>query len=288
MANSGNGWDRVAEAVKLRRVKLGMRTAKDLAENMGVSPRLVGEIENGRRESYSVSTLIALEDALQWSRGSVEKVKQGADAEPVSPVTAQRDRSELVDAFEEWAAHKVGMLTSEFHYAIRRSGNVLEAQRELEDLWGMMLGAREGKRPWTPPWHSYPAGMEPWRAAWWDEPSNREWWEQYTREAGSEIEETPGADLPIMFAPSKDRSDKEGGQQDDRQSEAEKSDGVEGSGPRADVIHLSDAITFELPAGADVPVDLLDQLAAYTPGIPGGRVIPEQEQAGEENQDPQG
>lgn len=48
----------------------------------------------------------------------------------------------------------------------------------------------------------------------------------------------------------------------------------------------ADGIVLHLRAGEDIPAELLDKLAAYVPGVEPGLRIPEQEQAGEENQDP--
>ena len=72
-------WSRLGEVVVRDRVKAGMKTTKALAERMGRSPRLVGDIENGRRTSYSSSTKVALEQALGWWTGAVEAVLRGGE-----------------------------------------------------------------------------------------------------------------------------------------------------------------------------------------------------------------
>lgn len=84
MTDAENGWARLAEAVRERRREVGIRRAKDLAVTMGVSPRLVGEIENARRTSYSNDTIRALEDALQWLAGSVASVVAGNSPTPMT------------------------------------------------------------------------------------------------------------------------------------------------------------------------------------------------------------
>ncbi len=76
--------ERLAEAVGARRIELGIRTAKRLAEASSVSPRLIGEIENGRRKSYSRTTLWALDDALRWKPGSAQAILDGGDPTPMS------------------------------------------------------------------------------------------------------------------------------------------------------------------------------------------------------------
>ena len=71
-------WNRLGRYVVRRRIELGW-SAKQLAEHAGMSPRLVGEIENGRRTSYSAKTVMALEGALLWQQGSVEDVLVGGE-----------------------------------------------------------------------------------------------------------------------------------------------------------------------------------------------------------------
>lgn len=55
--------------------------------------------------------------------------------------------------------------------------------------------------------------------------------------------------------------------------------------PRVDLVHLDEDVVVHLHRGDEIPAELVEQLAAYAPGIDAGRVIPEQEQAGEEDQD---
>lgn len=60
----------LAEAVVRRRAEKGIQTQRELAEWAGLSPRLVGEIENGRRKSYRAATLANIDSALSWETGS--------------------------------------------------------------------------------------------------------------------------------------------------------------------------------------------------------------------------
>lgn len=62
----------LAEAVVSARAKAHIHTAKELAEQMGISQRLVNEIENARRDSYSKTTLARLDVALEWPSGFAE------------------------------------------------------------------------------------------------------------------------------------------------------------------------------------------------------------------------
>jgi DNA-binding XRE family transcriptional regulator len=88
-----NGATVLGRLVRERRLEQGFDTSKALAERIGVSPRLVGEIENGRRDSYRPSTLWKLDRALGWERGSSQAVLDGGEptvsaSPPASPVTA--------------------------------------------------------------------------------------------------------------------------------------------------------------------------------------------------------
>lgn len=70
-------WARLGREVIRTRARRDIPTAKALADLMGVSPRIVGEIENGRRASYSATTLAKLEHALGWAEGSIDSVLAG-------------------------------------------------------------------------------------------------------------------------------------------------------------------------------------------------------------------
>lgn len=72
-------WERLGSRVVDRRVALGMRTREALADTSGLSSRLLGDIEKGRRESYSPGTFAVLEQALQWTSGSVSEILRGGE-----------------------------------------------------------------------------------------------------------------------------------------------------------------------------------------------------------------
>lgn len=59
------------------RTRAGISTSKALADKMGMSARIIGDIENGRRTSYSSTTIAKLEQALGWAEGSVADVVAG-------------------------------------------------------------------------------------------------------------------------------------------------------------------------------------------------------------------
>jgi transcriptional regulator with XRE-family HTH domain len=74
-------WTRLGRAVVTRRVELGMHTRQALAEKTGLSTRILGDLENGRRTSYDPATLARVEQALQWLPGTVDRILAEGDAQ---------------------------------------------------------------------------------------------------------------------------------------------------------------------------------------------------------------
>lgn len=65
------GWQELAGAVINRRVELGMRTRKQLADATGMTVKTLGEIERAERTSYDPATLARVEQVLQWEPGTI-------------------------------------------------------------------------------------------------------------------------------------------------------------------------------------------------------------------------
>ncbi len=115
MGTSG-AWSKLGASVTARRIKIGYPTQAAFAGGSGISPRLINEIENGRRKSYRASTLVALEAALWWKEGSVMDILQGEgpteltipdsepQPEPVVTSLGEVDDAELVARLNEIAA----------------------------------------------------------------------------------------------------------------------------------------------------------------------------------------
>jgi len=74
---SGKDWNALAQAIKRRRVNLGYQRQKSLADRLPFGARLLGELENGRRDTYDAATIAALENALLWGPGSTEAILDG-------------------------------------------------------------------------------------------------------------------------------------------------------------------------------------------------------------------
>lgn len=76
-------WKRLGEMVTKERLAQGFMTAKELAEGMGVTSRVIGDLENGRRSNYGNATLRKLEIALGWENQSVAAVLSGGQPERI-------------------------------------------------------------------------------------------------------------------------------------------------------------------------------------------------------------
>lgn len=87
----------LADLVRQRRQDVGLSTATALAARMKVSSRIIGEIENGRRNSYRNVTLWSLDDALFWERGSAQAILNGGEPRPL-PIDTSAANAEAAPA----------------------------------------------------------------------------------------------------------------------------------------------------------------------------------------------
>lgn len=73
-----------------------MRTTKALAERIGITPRALGDVENGRRTNYAPGTKARIEIALLWRHGSIDAVLAGGEPTPlpadVAPANLHSER----------------------------------------------------------------------------------------------------------------------------------------------------------------------------------------------------
>ena len=74
---AGEDWRRLADYVVARRVELGMRDRRALAEATGVTERTLGKLENGQH--VSPSTLGMVENRLGWAPGSWRRILAGGE-----------------------------------------------------------------------------------------------------------------------------------------------------------------------------------------------------------------
>lgn len=67
-------WGKLGKAITRRRVELGLDTIAAFARHVGLSTRILGDLEGGRRSSYDPATLAKVEQALDWPEGRVEEI----------------------------------------------------------------------------------------------------------------------------------------------------------------------------------------------------------------------
>lgn len=71
-------WDKLAGHVRVQRASLGYSIAQMSAVS-GLSKATLDSIEHNRKSSYDPTTLSALERALRWRPGSIERVLSGLE-----------------------------------------------------------------------------------------------------------------------------------------------------------------------------------------------------------------
>lgn len=74
-------WDQLAAQVTTQRAYLGYSIAQFSAVS-GLSKATLDSIEHNRKVSYDPTTLSALERALRWRPGSVERILNGLEPQP--------------------------------------------------------------------------------------------------------------------------------------------------------------------------------------------------------------
>jgi hypothetical protein len=70
------GWERLGAAIVAERSRR-WRTRAGLAHASGVSVRVIGDLERGRRANYLETTLGAVEGALGWEVGTCQRIVAG-------------------------------------------------------------------------------------------------------------------------------------------------------------------------------------------------------------------
>ncbi|MEV8510846.1 hypothetical protein [Dactylosporangium sp. NPDC051484] len=70
-------WTDLGKAITQRRVELGHHTLVSFSKIVGLSTRILGDLEGGRRDSYDPATLVRIERALRWPAGTVDAVLAG-------------------------------------------------------------------------------------------------------------------------------------------------------------------------------------------------------------------
>ena len=79
---NATGAHHLAEQVVKARLRKGYSTQESLAKRVKVCSRLIGDLENGRRESYAKRTLQRLDNALSWENGTAQSILSGEITQP--------------------------------------------------------------------------------------------------------------------------------------------------------------------------------------------------------------
>ena len=79
------GWARVGEAVRKARVDMGYTNRQNFADAVGVSVRVLADIEAGTRTNFSDRVLHMLETNLSWPSGTVAQIVADPGFQPPSP-----------------------------------------------------------------------------------------------------------------------------------------------------------------------------------------------------------
>lgn len=77
-----NGWAKLAAQTTRRRAELGYSISQ-LAAVSGLSTSTLDSVEHNRKTSYDPATVSALERALEWTAGSVDRILRGLEPQPV-------------------------------------------------------------------------------------------------------------------------------------------------------------------------------------------------------------
>lgn len=95
-------WQRLGKYVVARREELGYKQRGDIASAVGVSTRVMSDIENGRRGNFDPVTVAALERVLGWETGSAHRIAAGGEprlrAQPTRADQPTSDEIEMIYA----------------------------------------------------------------------------------------------------------------------------------------------------------------------------------------------
>jgi hypothetical protein len=103
MAYDTAAWERLGRAVVARRVELGFHTQVSFADLIGLTPRILGDLENGKRLSYGKSTIARVERGLKWEPGTADAILAGRTLAP----DVRRDLERLFRALPPDEAYEI-------------------------------------------------------------------------------------------------------------------------------------------------------------------------------------
>jgi hypothetical protein len=97
-------WQALALAVVARRVELGYQSREAFAAAVGLSARVMGDIEKRRRENFDQVTLARLEQALRWPPGRVDAILRGEQQSELSRIVGRLRYDEDRRQLPHWAS----------------------------------------------------------------------------------------------------------------------------------------------------------------------------------------
>src|SRR4051794_30728921 len=100
----GDDWERVGNAVRERRLALGLKQT----DVPGVSPASWRKLEGAKQTSYKLFLLRAVERALEWAPGTIEAIAAGEPLPTVTPEVEQRVKA--IEARLERVEAQLGQL----------------------------------------------------------------------------------------------------------------------------------------------------------------------------------
>jgi transcriptional regulator with XRE-family HTH domain len=126
---TGNEWNRLGDRIVRRRTELQMRTTVALAARTGLTPRMLGDIEKGRRQNYSPATKARIEAALDWEPGSIAAVLAGLEPTAIRSPPANDD-----DGPDYTIDHEASVLESGWSAATELAAAVLNLRAPSEEV----------------------------------------------------------------------------------------------------------------------------------------------------------
>lgn len=71
------GWARAGARVRTARTRAGYRTLAEFAAITGIGARTLGDLETGRRGTFTDTVLDRVEAELGWAEGSIRRIVDG-------------------------------------------------------------------------------------------------------------------------------------------------------------------------------------------------------------------
>lgn len=108
-------WVKLGRLLEDRRIELGYDSREAFAEETGVaSSRVLSDLENAKRTNFSRATLLGVEAAYEWKRGSIDSVLSGREPTPIEEdkgIVVQERRTPTVAQLRGEIRKSLGRLT---------------------------------------------------------------------------------------------------------------------------------------------------------------------------------